>query len=493
MDKQIHLPTPAFHSSNCWRNLAGSMGPSHMSATGANTHPLTEQEFARRSKCALKTASFLRAYLKIPSVCLLFLGLPFVNCAQAKFAEVPSVEQVLPPDPATHRQVEVTQSVDFNLDGTLSMQGFARPGDRKFPQLLQDLDLSLGALWKPEQITYNRFGAIVDPIVSRPFYVAASNESFFKGTKEYATTQIEKVFERRMHGRLIIVMTDLFEQDLDIRSIQQSLKTASFPSGASLAIWQWTLPFDGEIYDYDFRLKKGRHYAGNRHLYMLALGPKETVEQLRGSVDRTVAIGKPNYLLLSNELVVRSPDWLRVTTENAALKSRSPANGAAAPYSVYRVSRGCSTADITASIQLVETPNGATKLSFPGSYDVSLFGLTNTRGSWSSHELTGPAAGAGKDRAGHDVLRVKVNCAAVMGAGTTLLRIRRMGSQDDVRLPQWVTDSSANFLQFNDPASLAKPTWGEKTLNLSEFVRGVANIAADGASMATAYIYMVAN
>jgi hypothetical protein len=399
---------------------------------------------------------------------------------------VPPVEKILPAASRPPHTAEASKAVDLNLDGTLSMQGFARPSDGRFSQLLQDLDLSFSALWRPDQISYHRFGSIIEAIPQRPFYVAASSEGFFKGSKEYATTRIDKVFRASEPGHLTVVMTDLFEQDLDISSIQQSLRASHFPERSSLAIWQWRMPFSGPIFDFDFRVREGRIYTGERYLYMLALGPKESIEKLRGSIEHNVTIGKPNYFLLPSEPVKSSADWLPIAqTANTALKTRHAGDADSVPYSVYRVSRGCSTAELTARPKLSAAPGGA--------YQADLLAVANNNGKWSSRRMADPDINSTVDRSGHDSVKIKVSCQAVTGSETVLLRVRRVGTGDDIVLPPWVTASSASSMQFNDALKRKQSDWGEKTLNLAPLVRGLANTATDQTTMAIAYIYFVAN
>lgn len=397
---------------------------------------------------------------------LLLLGILYAGCADAEV------------------------SVYFNLDGTLSMRGFAK--SNQFPQLLQELDLAFSTLAKADQIHYSRFGgAIVDPITQRPFYVAAANESFFKSSKEYEKTQIENVFSKSQPGQLNLVMTDLFEQDLDIGAIKRSLDVAKFPSENGFAVWQWKMPFDGAIYDFDFRSNKGRAYQGNRCLYVLALGPKEAINQLNGSIAGRVTVGKANYLYISKELVVQSISWLSVTqTNNIVLLVRG---GGGPP--TYRVLPRCDTAELTMTVQLTPTSNGASFISFPGNYHASLCKVPNTQGRQGCPtELVAPRIWEQTEKTKGKALKVKLSCSAVSGAGKTLLRIERVGADNDVNLPDWVRQSSATNAEFNDPKNLAnKSSWGEKTLNLVPFLREVSAKAARGTVMASSDFFVVAN
>ncbi len=422
------------------------------------------------------------------------VGLFLFSAACTSPVSAPPVEKVFSTASIAHQAPEPSLGLDFNFDGTLSMQGFVRPKDGRFSQLLQDLDLSFASLWKPDQITYRRFGSIIEPIAQRPFYAAASSESFFKKTKDYATTRIDKVFQTSKPGRLNLVMTDLFEQNLDISSIQQALKAASFPQRSSLAIWQWNMPFDGPIFDFDIRLHQGREYVGNRYVYLLALGANDSIEKLRLAMDRTITVGKPNLLLLSDQPVKAGPGWLAVTqTQNAALKSRSATVAGSVPYSVYRISRGCTTASLTAHPELTPSTVGAPGLVSPGTYADSFYALSAGKGSWSPRPLTEPELRSTSDRSGRELVRVDVRCADVAASQLTLLRISRPGSGNDLILPPWVAASSSNSMEFNNILAQKQPGWGQKTLNLLPFIKGLASTAIEQSTLAIAYIYLVAN
>ncbi len=374
------------------------------------------------------------------------------------------------------------------------MQGFARPVDGKFSQLLQDLDLSFSEIWRPEQISYHRFGSVIETISQRPFYAAAARDDFFRPGKEYATTRIDNVFRKSSPGRMTVVMTDLFEQDLDISSIQQALRGAFFPERTSLAIWQWRMPFSGPVFDFDFRVQEGRNFTGDRYLYMLALGKADAIEKLRASIEHTLTVGKPNYLLLSNRPVKVSANWLTVTqTSNAALKSRFSGSITAKPFSIYRTSRGCSTASITGRPELMPGVDGSPSLTSSGTYKESLVALENKAGKWSSRDLGESEPSLTKDRAGYSQVNIQVNCPDITQSQIVLLRLRRIGTGNDILLPDWITASSASSMAFNEALRQKHRDWGLKTLNLAPFIRGLANTAVERTDIAVAYIYFVAS
>jgi hypothetical protein len=408
----------------------------------------------------------------------------------------PPVDKVLPVQTRAAAASPSDQQVDFNLDGTLSMQGFSRPKDEKFAQLLQDLDGALSSTWQSSHIHYHRFGSIIEDIHQQPFYVAASQESFYQRGKDYAATRIDTVFRKSSPGALTIVMTDLFEKDLNIAAIQDALKSASFPQDASLAIWKWEMPFSGAIFDFDFRTSEGHVYSGPRPLYLLALGPEKSLELLRRSIVNTVSVGQPQFVLITGNLASNPRDWLTVTqTQDVGLRQRAPGSGQSPLYSIYRPSSGCSTAGLTATAKLIPFKNSIVPAftAHDGSYDADLFAVSGANGKWSGRSVNGGAAESAQPAktAGEAILNVRMQCTTLGSSSISLLRIRRIGTPEDIVLPNWVQSSSANVMEFNDAFQKHQPLWGDKTLNLAPLVRGLANSAVNGTVIADAYFYFV--
>ncbi|MGC2659536.1 MAG: hypothetical protein WA324_16385 [Bryobacteraceae bacterium] len=410
--------------------------------------------------------------------------------------EPPPVNKVLTVEAPGNAVSPANQRVDFNLDGTLSMQGFSRPKDEKFAQLLQDLDGALDSSWHAGNVHYHRFGSLIEDIRQQPFYVAASQETFYQRGKDYAETRIDNVFRKSAPGALTIVMTDLFEKDLNIAAIQDSLRSAAFPQKASLAIWQWEMPFSGAIFDFDFRNSAGHTYSGSRPLYMLALGPQQSLELLHHSIVNTVSVGQPKYLLITGNLASNSQDWLNVTqAQDLGLRRRVPASGQSPGYAVYRPSSGCSAAGFTADSKLTPISNTVVPAFAPrdGSYGADLVSVSGTAGKWSTQKLTGGATVSVKPAhvPGETLLTVRMPCSTLDASSLDLLTIQRMGAPDDIVLPDWIQNSSANVVAFNNAFEQHQSTWGDKTLNLAPLVRGLANTAVNGTVIASAYFYFV--
>ncbi|MDQ2839632.1 MAG: hypothetical protein M3Y72_01050 [Acidobacteriota bacterium] len=417
--------------------------------------------------------------------------LVLTGCTAAP-VRVPPIEQLLPRETTGPDLALSDQNVTFHLDGTLSMRGFSHPKDGRFAQFLQDLDLALSSNWARDRIRYYRFGSVIEEVRARPFYVSASQDSFFQSTKAYANTRIDNVFRKSDPRNLTIVMTDLFENDLDIGSIQESLRAASFPARSSLAIWQWEMPFSGAIYDFDFRSAQGREYAGSRPLYLLALGPEKSLDTLRHAIDGAVTTGKAQFLMLSSHLAANGQHWLNVTqTQHAGLVRSSPGDGQSAAYAVYRPSNGCSSAGLSFTSQLSPVTDGVISKFVPhsGSYQADLLSVDDANDKWSTKTAGSPQVQVAKGSA----LNVQVDCATLTASPMHLLRIRRIGTPEDIVLPEWVQSSNANSMEFNAALQRREPAWGDKTLNLAPLVRGLANTAVDGTPMASAYFYFMKN
>jgi hypothetical protein len=327
---------------------------------------------------------------------------------------------------------------------------------------------------------------VIDDIHQQPFYVAASSQDFFQRGKNYAETHIDNVFRKSTRGNLTLVMTDLFEQNLDIEGIEDSLKSAGFPASASVAIWQWHLPFSGQIYDFEIRSSQGQIYTGTRPLYLLALGPEDSLRAMQQAINAGVKIAQAHFLLISAKAVSNPDDWLTVTrTENLGLVRRSPGDANAAYYSVYRPSRGCSAASITGRANLTPVTQDGLLPAFephPNSYDAQLFTVSGTNAS----PVLKPSVEANRQ-----TLKVRLDCGTLESAPDNLLRIRRIGTADDIVLPDWVNNSTASSTEFNAAFQRHQATWGDKTLNLAPLLRVLGDRAIDGTVIATAYFYVV--
>jgi hypothetical protein len=418
------------------------------------------------------------------TVCLFLLtGCPAVN------TPVPPVEQLLPSQSDFGAgRLDPNQPVHVYLDGTLSMRGFAQPHEGKFGQLLQELDLSLSSLGPRDRIHYHRFGSVIEDIPQRPFYVTASQQSFFQGTPKYATTRIDTVFKSSPPNGLTIVLSDLFEQDLDIASVQDALKSAGFPQKATLGIWQWEIPFDGQIYDFELKASGGHPYSGLRPLYMLALGPEEFLRKWQESLSRTLSTGSPNFLLLGQHLAANPYSWLTVKqTQHMALLRSSPGN-AGIPYAEYRVPSGCTSVQIDAEQNLRPVENTVIPAlqPHPSAYSAELFSIKQNGTKLAANPLSSVAVQENSPTK----LSVVVQCSALPGNGLYLLRIQRVGSAGDLVFPSWVTATSVNASQLSDSFQKHDPHWGDKTINLLPLLRELAVTAVDNVAIGTSYFYL---
>ena len=402
---------------------------------------------------------------------------------------VPSIEQLFPSQTsAGNGKSDPNQPVNVYLDGTLSMRGFARPTDGKFGQLLQELDLSLSSLGARDRVHYHRFGSVIEDIPQRPFYVAASQQSFFQGTVKYATTRIDTVFRNSPANGLTVVLSDLFEQDLDIAAVQEALKSAGFPAGASLGMWQWEMPFDGQIYDFELKASGGHAYTGARPLYMLALGPEEFLRKWQESMARTLSAGASNFLLLGRNLATNPYSWFTVTQTQRTALLRTSSGDAVIPYAEYRVPSGCASIEIDGQAHLTPAPNTIVPelTAHSSAYHADLFSITQNGTKPSAHTLSQAAVRESSPAR----LSVVVPCSLFPHSGLYLLRIQRTGGIDDLRFPPWITSANVNTAQLGNLMKQHAPNWGDKTINLLPLVRELAVATVDGATIGTSYFFL---
>jgi hypothetical protein len=207
-------------------------------------------------------------------------------------------------------------------------------------------------------------------------------------------------------------------------------------------------------------------------------------------------VGQPQFLLITGNLALNPQEWLSVTqTQDIGLRQRVPSTGQSLPYAVYRPSNGCSTAGFTANAKLIPVTSTIVPAFKPqdGSFETDLFSVTGTNGKWSGRKLNNGAVASVKpsQTAGEALLGVHMACTTLATSSINLLRIRRVGTPEDIVLPKWVQKSSANVMDFNEGFQNHQALWGDKTLNLSPLVRGLANSAVNGTVIAAAYFYFV--
>ena len=197
------------------------------------------------------------------------------------------------------------------FDATLSMQGFVVPGSTHYTRICPDLERVIVSGWRDETVSFFRFGERVEPI-DRNTYLQVGDESFYQ-TDIGIKTYIEKIIENEyplvkppMEGsntlegateidvnnmpeegaeadstenRLVVIVTDLFQDNGDINRLVPELKEKCIKKGVDVALFGLRSQFDGTVYDIGIGKGSSMRYRstpGNpetfRPFYLLVLG-----------------------------------------------------------------------------------------------------------------------------------------------------------------------------------------------------------------------------
>ena len=177
------------------------------------------------------------------------------------------------------------------FDATLSMQGFVVLGSTLYTQICPYLESAIVSGWENEKVDFFRFGEQVEPI-DRDTYLQAGYVDFYEDENIYRETFIEKIIdyedqlvskqmkarnrpealtetevsstpkesteavtpteevnESRKEGRLVVIVTDLFQDRGDINLLVTQLKEKYIKKGLEVGLFGLRSQFDGTVYD----------------------------------------------------------------------------------------------------------------------------------------------------------------------------------------------------------------------------------------------------
>ena len=170
------------------------------------------------------------------------------------------------------------------FDATLSMQGFVNPGSTHYTRLCLDLESAvIVGDWSDEKVELFRFGAQVEPIERENYWRVATPEFYedkdinrqtfiqevinFEAPKAINSEEInpsvaEQVEEPEGHikseetvsktqatNRLVVIVTDLFQDKTDINILVAQLKEKIIKKDLEVGLLGIRSHFDGVVYD----------------------------------------------------------------------------------------------------------------------------------------------------------------------------------------------------------------------------------------------------
>ena len=248
------------------------------------------------------------------SICLCFL-IFVISC------DKPDIPPFQPDPEITPGDISDRLIARIYFDATLSMQGFVAPGSTHYTRICPSLESVIVSGWRDETVSFFRFGERVEPI-DRSTYLQAGYESFYEQEHIFRRTYIEEVIrheeqlvnaqmeanstledatetdvndtpeatiegvtptetvnERKKEGQLVVIVTDLFQDDSDITLLIDHLKEKYIEKGREVGLFGLRSQFDGTVYDIGIGEGSSLRYRstpGNpetfRPFYLLVLG-----------------------------------------------------------------------------------------------------------------------------------------------------------------------------------------------------------------------------
>ena len=396
------------------------------------------------------------------------------------------------------------------FDATLSMQGFVVPGSTHYTRICPSLESVIVSGWRDETVSFFQFGEKVESI-DRSTYLQAGYESFYEEEDIFGETYIEKVIENEAQfvntdigtsstpentaeidandtlqevaetdnteGQLVVIVTDLFQDDSDITQLIGHLKEKYIREGHDVGLFGLRSQFDGTVYDIGIGEGSSLRYRstpGNpetfRPFYLLVLGKHADIAHY---FDRLKANGFPEAetIIFSRYLVNPLLSFDRALIEKDNLSNRTFENSEDRRLKQYEIVESSDPAKISAkSMKYDPLPHA---MSFDSdTFEVSITAECKPDPSGKNEisidaqqclEVTSTFLESGNG----NELRVDFNSDSESLPGRTvyLYEVTLRPKTNSYQVPKWCSEWDMGVERD-----------GSKTLNLVNFVRGLSQV-----------------
>ncbi len=243
------------------------------------------------------------------------------------FIFLTSCRNPVPPTPPnlidqTHGVISENLVARIYFDATLSMQGFVVPSSTRYTQMCRYLESVIVSGWEIATVNFFRFGEQVEPI-DRSTYLNLSRTGFYENSRIFRETFIQKIIEHEAQltqdevqesvtteestetttipeetnnnvekSPLVIIVTDLFQDNRDLTVLVKQLKEQYIQKGYEVGILGLRSEFDGTVYDLGDAPLPYRSTPDNpetfRPFYLLVIGRHADIAHY---FDRLIANG----------------------------------------------------------------------------------------------------------------------------------------------------------------------------------------------------------
>ena len=244
------------------------------------------------------------------------------SCTNRPIPPAPLIDDIPehPPGPISENLV-----ARIYFDATLSMQGYVVPGSTRYTQMCRYLESVIVSGWENATVDFFRFGEQVEPI-DRSTYLNLSRTGFYENSRIFRETFIQKIIDyeaqlahdevensvtteestetatspeetnnKSEKSPLVVIVTDLFQDNRDLTVLVKQLKEQYIQKGYEVGILGLRSEFDGTVYDLGDAPLPYRSTPENpetyRPFYLLVLGMHADIEHY---FDRLTENGFPD-------------------------------------------------------------------------------------------------------------------------------------------------------------------------------------------------------
>lgn len=249
--------------------------------------------------------------------------------------------------------------IDFCLDATPSMEGFAAAPDSVYLRFLEDLEGSLLAgLEAGGAVRYCKFGAAIRQI-ERSEFRQARFPAFYREPGIFKDTNLELLLEKRPAepaGGVVVAVTDLFQKDQDLNLVVRQIKEGCL-SRPDCSVGLLALPsaFDGMVHDSkagSYHYRSTADPASLRPFYLLMFGQEARILQLSEVLSAKSYVNLDHLLVIGPRTVASFQATLGRNPADKGVSPKKVAAGGGELDSAFNLRKGFDEARLTAQVKV---------------------------------------------------------------------------------------------------------------------------------------------
>jgi hypothetical protein len=208
------------------------------------------------------------------------------------------------------------------VDRTPSMGGFVAIADSRYAKTLKHIEAAIQSSWPRDNATDFYVFGTESIKIDRNAYInqAAQNPGYYRYETNFEFNDIEKAIPQPVRERLVVIITDLYQENTDINKVVKALQERYLAqsSGYAVGILGIKSQFNGTIYDIGQNKGSFKYNSGNQPeqyhpFYVIMLGLYANVEKFFQNLQDLGSdyISDAQFVIFANR-VVEQPSLLQL-------------------------------------------------------------------------------------------------------------------------------------------------------------------------------------